>query len=70
MHFGNNRGVEERLRGRIAPVLVFIRELDIGQMAGHAGHGNCALSPILTEVEVEGVVLDVLVSCIMLQHDG
>lgn len=70
MHFGDNRCVEEGLRGRITPVLIFIRELDIGQMAGHAGHGNCALSPMLTKVEIERVVLDVLVSRIMLQHSG
>lgn len=61
MDAGDNWGMEQRLGWRMTPVSVCCCEFDIGEMACHAGHGDCAIAPLLTKVEIEGVVFDVLV---------
>lgn len=50
----------------MAPVLVIRREFNIGQVAGDASHGDGARPVGGAKVEVEAIVLDVLVACLVL----
>jgi hypothetical protein len=59
--------MEKGLRWWKAPVLVLAGEFQASQMTSHACHGDIAGPETLTEVEVERIVLDVLVACVVLK---
>lgn len=66
VNVGHNRSVKQTLRRRIAPVVVLAGEFDVGQMASDAGHSNRAWAPWLPEIEIEGIIFDVLAPCVVL----
>lgn len=57
---------EEALRRGVLPPLVRFGELQPRQVAEDGGHGDAAVVPWRAEVEVEGVVFDVLRACVVL----
>ena len=54
-----DRCAKQPVRRRKLPVLVVGREIEVGQVADDAGHGDCAAAPRRAKVKVEAVVFDV-----------
>jgi hypothetical protein len=63
----NNRGAEQGFWRRLIPIFVCWCKVDIGQVSSDTGHSNGAVTQLVAKVKFERVVLDVLVSCIVLQ---
>lgn len=63
-----HRCIEETLGRGILPLLEVWGEFDCGEMTLHGGHGHRAVTPRRTEVEVERVVLDVSIACVVLGY--
>lgn len=60
---------EQRDGRRRLPVLIGCREICSREVAQDGCHGDIAVAVWLAKVEAEGVVLDELVGCVVLQRD-
>jgi hypothetical protein len=58
----NQRSVKELGRRTRRPFPVLVLEVEIVQMPDNAGHGDGAVAPGWTKVEVELIVLHILIS--------